>query len=182
VAHLCNSIIYPVPIPNVDPLGPHFVRGVDGSVECGPNAVLAFAREGYSRKVVNFKYIWELLAFSGFWWLWAEHWPRGMSEIWRTSNKDAFVKTLQKLVPEIKNNQLIKAPSTVRAQAVTHEGKLIYDLIVQESHRIVHVLIPIRPRQPRLSISVKTIVQKLSKRLISSPTGRHGHNAPISIW
>ena len=164
VAHLCNSIIYPVPIPNVDPLGPHFVRGVDGSVECGPNAVLAFAREGYSRKVVNFKYIWELLAFSGFWWLWAEHWPRGMSEIWRTSNKDAFVKTLQKLVPEIKNNQLLKAPSTVRAQAVTHEGKLIYDLIVQESHRIVHVLNTQSPSATAAFNIGKTIVQKLSKR------------------
>ena len=164
VAHFCNAIIYPVPIPNVDPLGPHFVKGVDGSVECGPNAVLAFAREGYSRKNVNFKYIGDMLAFSGFWWLWAEHWPRGLTELWRTSNKDAFVKTLQKLVPEIKNNQLIKAPSTVRAQAVTHEGKLIYDLIVQESHRIVHVLNTQSPSATASFNIGKTIVQKLSKR------------------
>lgn len=164
VSSFCNAVIYPVPIPNVSPLGPHFVKGIDGTVECGPNAVLAFAREGYSRNIVNPKYLWEVLAFSGFWWLLADQWPTGLAEMWRTNNRNAFVKTLQRLMPEIKTDQLIKAPSTVRAQAVTHEGKLIYDLIIQESHRIVHVLNTQTPSATASFSIGKSIVSKLSKR------------------
>lgn len=164
VSSICNAIIYPVPVANIAPLGPHFVKGIDGTVECGPNAVLAFAREGYNRKIFNLRYLWEVFAFSGFWWLWAEHWPTGLAEMWRTSNKDAFVKTLQKLVPDIKNNQLMKAPSAVRAQAVTHDGKLIYDFIVQESHRIVHILNTQTPSATAAFSIGKAIVNKLAKR------------------
>ena len=164
VTDLCKAIIYPVPIPGLAPLGAHFTRGIDGSVECGPAAALALAREAYHRSQINPKYLLGILAFSGFWWLLGEYWTTGVAETWRASNKDAFVKKLQKLIPEIKNNQLIKAPSALRAQAVSLDGKLLQDLIVKESHRVVHVLNAQSPSATACFSIAKIIIHKLSKR------------------
>ena len=164
VSHLCRAIVYPTPIEDEVPLGAHFVRGMDGTVECGPNAVLAFSREGYKRTSFDYKYLSGVLAFPGFWWLLAGHGLTGFGEIWRAQNKNAFVKTLSKLIPEIKNNHLSRAASAVRAQAVDLEGKLIYDLIVQESHRIVHILNAQSPSATASFAHGKAIVQKLAKR------------------
>jgi (S)-2-hydroxyglutarate dehydrogenase len=129
----CRTLIYPVPDPNFPFLGVHFTRMIGGGVECGPNAVLAFAREGYPGE------LFETLAYSGFRKLAARHWRAGANELWRSFSKAAFVRTLQRLVPEIRSEHLVPAPAGVRAQAVSPDGHMIDDFMTQESGRLFHV-------------------------------------------
>ena len=128
--HLCKNLIYPVPDPSFPFLGVHFTRMIDGSVECGPNAVLAFAREGYKKTDVNLRDLFESLTYGGFLKLAAKYWKVGAGEIWRSFSKKAFVKALQRLVPEIQGNMLEAAPAGVRAQAVTPEGAMVDDFLI----------------------------------------------------
>lgn len=136
---LCRNLIYPVPDPNFPFLGVHFTRMIQGGVECGPNAVLAFAREGYSLSRVNFRDLGESLTYSGFLRLVARHWRMGLGELWRSFSKAAFVRALQKLMPEIRAQDLVTAPAGVRAQAVLPNGSLVDDFLITETERAIHI-------------------------------------------
>ncbi|MCB0004098.1 MAG: L-2-hydroxyglutarate oxidase [Anaerolineae bacterium] len=137
---LCRTLIYPVPDPQFPFLGVHFTRMIDGSVECGPNAVLAFAREGYRKTDLNLRDLAETLTYPGFLRLAGRHWRMGMGEMWRSWNKGAFVAALQRLMPEIRAEHLEPAPAGVRAQAITPQGSLMDDFAFAETARIVHVV------------------------------------------
>ena len=137
--HLCRNLIYPVPDPSFPFLGVHFTRMINGSLECGPNAVLAFAREGYNRSTVNFLELAEVLSYPGFIKLAAKYWRAGAGEMWRSFNKAAFVRALQRLIPEISADDLETAPAGIRAQAVLSNGKLVDDFLIQENKNIINV-------------------------------------------
>ncbi len=139
-AHLVNNLIYPVPNPAFPFLGVHFTRMIDGSVECGPNAVLAFAREGYKKSTVNPYDLFESLTYPGFLRLAAKYWREGAGEMWRSLSKAAFVRALQRLVPDIRSENLDPAPAGVRAQAVGRDGKMIDDFQILRDLRLIHVL------------------------------------------
>ena len=138
--HLVNSLIYPVPDPKFPFLGVHFTRRIDGSVEAGPNAVLATAREGYRRRDFSFQETWELLTNPGFWKIGRNYWKTGMGEYTRSLFKPLFVKALQHLVPAIQGSDLVPGGSGVRAQAMDRTGKLLDDFCIVQSERFIHVL------------------------------------------
>ena len=137
--HLCRNLIYPVPDPSFPFLGVHFTRMINGSLECGPNAVLAFAREGYTRSTINVLELAEVLSYPGFIRLAAKYWRAGAGEMWRSFSKAAFVRALQRLVPEISADDLETAPAGIRAQAVLSNGKLVDDFLIQENKNIINV-------------------------------------------
>ena len=138
--YLCHSLIYPVPDPKFPFLGVHFTLMIDGRVECGPNAVLAFAREGYALTDFNAADLLETLRYPGFQKMAGRFWRTGMGEMWRSASKRAFVSALQKLVPEIREEHLVKAPAGIRAQALLPDGSMMDDFAYQESERIVNVI------------------------------------------
>ncbi|WP_437225747.1 L-2-hydroxyglutarate oxidase [Planctomicrobium sp. SH661] len=137
--HLCRALIYPVPDPRFPFLGVHFTRMIDGSVECGPNAVLALARNGYRKGDVNLRDLLGTLGYPGFRKMAAKHWRMGLDEMWRSWNKTAFVTALQRLVPAIRSEHLVAAPAGVRAQALGKDGALVDDFVIQRSGRLIHV-------------------------------------------
>ncbi len=137
--HLVRMLIYPVPDPRYPFLGVHFTRRIDGRVECGPNSVLALAREGYRNTSVNFRDLAETLAYPGFWRLAARYWRIGADEMWRSFSKPAFVRALQRLVPTIESRFLDWAPAGVRAQAVSRDGQMIDDFVIDETDRVINV-------------------------------------------
>ncbi len=163
--HLCRNLIYPVPDPKFPFLGVHFTRMIDGSVECGPNAVLAFAREGYKLTDINVKDLFESLTYPGFIRMAMKHWKMGMGEMWRSVSKAAFVKALQKLMPEIRAEDMVAAPAGVRAQAVTREGGLVDDFLVIESDNMVNINNAPSPAATASLNVGKLIVEKLENRL-----------------
>ena len=139
-AHLVKNLIYPVPNPEFPFLGVHFTRKIDGTVEAGPNAVLAFAREGYAKTDINFKDLFDVFGYPAFWKLGKRYWKVGTAEILRSYLKVLFVKALRKLIPEIKSNDLIPGGSGVRAQALTKNGKILDDFHIIRNNNITHVL------------------------------------------
>ena len=122
-----DNLIYPVPDPAFPFLGIHFTRMIDGEREAGPNAVLAFAREGYSKFSFNAKDTLETFTWNGFLKVMSIYWKTGMGEFYRSYSKKAFTKALQKLIPEISKDDLVAGNSGVRAQACHRNGKLIDD-------------------------------------------------------
>lgn len=137
--HLCRNLIYPVPNPSFPFLGVHFTRMIDGSVECGPNAVLAYAREGYRKTDVNARDLVESLTYPGFWKLARRHWKTGIGEIWRSLSKGAFVRALQRLVPDIRSEQLEPRAPGIRAQAIAPDGSMVDDFVIRTNGRMVNV-------------------------------------------
>jgi L-2-hydroxyglutarate oxidase len=138
--HLVKNLIYPVPDPTFPFLGVHFTRMARGGVEAGPNAVFAYAREGYSHGDINLADLWRTLSFKGFWAITAKYWQTGFGELYRSLNKKAFVRALQKLLPEIRENDLVSGGAGVRAQAVSASGALVDDFIIRQSQRTIHIL------------------------------------------
>lgn len=138
--HLCKHLIYPVPDARLPFLGVHFTRMIGGGVECGPNAVLAFRREGYRLQDINFRDLWELARFGGFWKMAKKFWWTGIGEMYRSFSKRAFWHALQRLIPEVKFGDLVSAGAGVRAQAVEPSGKLVDDFFIRQADRMVHVL------------------------------------------
>ncbi|MBI1347166.1 L-2-hydroxyglutarate oxidase [bacterium] len=136
---LCRGLIYPVPDPNFPFLGVHFTRMIHGGVECGPNAVFAFSREGYYRTSFQLFDFLESITYSGFLRLVWKHGRAGCEELWRSFSKPAFVRALQKLVPEIQSEDLVPAPSGVRAQALLPNGELVDDFLILESDQVINV-------------------------------------------
>ena len=137
--HLCRNLIYPVPDPKFPFLGVHFTRMIGGEVECGPNAVLALAREGYSWGTVRLGDLAESLSYCGFLKFATRHWRMGIGEIQRSLFKSAFVKALQRLLPEIQADDLTPCRAGVRAQALAADGSMIDDFLWVTAPRMVHV-------------------------------------------
>ncbi|MFO1096470.1 MAG: L-2-hydroxyglutarate oxidase [Planctomycetaceae bacterium] len=136
---LCRNLIYPVPDPRFPFLGVHFTRMARGGVECGPNAVLAFAREGYSKLTIAPLDLLQSLTYSGFLRLAGRYWRVGAGEMWRSLSKAAFVAALQQLVPAVRSEDLEAAPAGVRAQALGPDGNLIDDFVIQRNGRIINI-------------------------------------------
>ncbi|MCP3692980.1 MAG: L-2-hydroxyglutarate oxidase [Planctomycetaceae bacterium] len=139
VENLCRNLIYPVPNPKFPFLGVHFTRMINGGVECGPNAVLAFAREGYRKRDVNLYDLGESLTYPGFLRLARKNWRAGCGEMWRSFSKRAFVRALQRLVPSIRGQDLVAARAGVRAQALARDGQLVDDFRIRTDECIVNV-------------------------------------------
>ena len=136
---LVRGLIYPVPDPQFPFLGVHFTRKIHGGVEAGPNAVLAFRREGYSRTGFSLKDTWEVATFGGFWVMAAKMWKSALGEYFRSWNKHAFTKALQKLLPELTAHDIVPGGSGVRAQALDSDGKLVDDFRFVNTEGMLHV-------------------------------------------
>ena len=139
-AGLCKHLIYPVPDARLPFLGVHFTRMIGGGVECGPNAVLAFSREGYRLHDVRAGDLLELARYGGFWRMAKKFWWTGMGEMYRSFSRRAFWHALRRLIPEVKFADLVPAGAGVRAQAVRPDGKLEDDFFIRRADRMVHVL------------------------------------------
>ncbi len=155
---LVRSLIYPIPDPRFPFLGVHFTRRISGSVDAGPNAVLAFRREGYRRTDFNMRDLGSCLAFPGFWRMAAKNWRSGVGEFYRSFSKAAFVRALQRLVPEVRAEDLVPGGSGVRAQALTREGTLVDDFQFVPSERMLHVLNVPSPAATASLVIGRTIV------------------------
>lgn len=138
--HMVKHLIYPVPDPNFPFLGVHFTRRIDGEIEAGPNAVLAFRREGYKKSQINMKELYESLTWSGFIAVFKKYWKTGFGEMYRSFSKAAFTKALQKLMPNIQSSDLVVGGAGVRAQACDKTGGLIDDFAIRELPGQIHVL------------------------------------------
>ena len=138
--HKVKDLIYPVPDPNFPFLGVHFTRMTDGSVECGPNAVFSFKREGYSRTAFDLRDSLEALSFRGTWNLFLKHPKKGINEYRRAFSKQLFLKELQKMIPDLEEGDIVEARSGVRAQAIKKDGSLVDDFYIRFGRRSVHVI------------------------------------------
>ncbi len=138
--YLVKNLIYPVPDPNFPFLGVHFTRMVHGGVEAGPNAVLAFQREGYTKSDVNLKEFFETLAWPGFQKVAAKYWQTGLGEMYRSFSKSAFTKALQGLIPAIQEGDLEDGGAGVRAQACDRTGGLLDDFAILENDKAINVI------------------------------------------
>lgn len=137
--YLVKNLIYPVPDPNFPFLGVHFTRMIGGGIEAGPNAVLAFKREGYSKLGIHLGELVETLTWPGFRKVAAKYWKTGMGEYYRSFSKTAFTKALQELIPEIQSNDLISGGAGVRAQACDRNGGLLDDFSILENKQAINV-------------------------------------------
>lgn len=138
--HLVRNLIYPVPDPRFPFLGVHFTRMIKGGIEAGPNAVWAFKREGYKKTSFNFRDFTDALSWPGFHKVMKAYWKMGLGEYWRSYNKKALTRALQKLVPELSVHDLQPGGAGVRAQACDRDGGLIDDFLFVEESSIIHVL------------------------------------------
>jgi L-2-hydroxyglutarate oxidase len=138
--HKINNLVYPVPDINFPFLGVHFTRMIKGGIECGPNAVFTFKREGYTRTSFNFYDSWQALTYKGTWKLFAKHWRKGMEEYKRAFSKQLFVKALQKMMPQLKMEDVVACRAGVRAQALASDGSLIDDFKIEKHEGNIHVL------------------------------------------
>ncbi|MDQ3932519.1 MAG: L-2-hydroxyglutarate oxidase [Actinomycetota bacterium] len=136
---LVRGLVYPVPDPAFPFLGVHFTRTIDDEVLAGPNAVLAFAREGYRRRDLDLRDVREVLGHPGFRRLARRHWRYGMAELWRDLFKSAFLRSCRPYLPDLRGSDLVSGPSGVRAQAVAEDGSLVDDFLVDESEHATHV-------------------------------------------
>jgi L-2-hydroxyglutarate oxidase len=137
--HLINNLIYPVPDPELPFLGVHFTRMLGGGIECGPNAVFAFAREGYRKSDFNVRDTFETLAWPGFRTVAKRYWRSGLEEFRRSLSKGAFTKALQRLVPAIREEHLMPGGAGVRAQACSREGLLLDDFHIVDAGTVLHL-------------------------------------------
>ena len=138
--HKIKNLVYPVPDPKFPFLGVHFTRMVDGSIECGPNAVFTFKREGYKRTSFSFRDTYEALTFVGTWKLFGNNWRKGIDEYKRAFSKRLFVKALQKMLPTITVNDVQAARAGVRAQAIDFHGNMVDDFKIIKQNNNIHVL------------------------------------------
>ncbi|MCL2450460.1 MAG: L-2-hydroxyglutarate oxidase, partial [Polyangiaceae bacterium] len=139
-AGLVRNLIYPVPDPTFPFLGVHFTRRIGGAIEAGPNAVLALAREGYTRTSFAAADVRDIACFPGFWKMARKHWRAGLAEQWRSFSRAAFARACAALVPEIREDDLAPGGAGVRAQAIARNGAFVDDFAFVEAERMVHVL------------------------------------------
>ena len=136
---LVRTLIYPVPDPRFPFLGVHFTKRLNGSIEAGPNAVLALSREGYRKTQVGVRDLANVMTYPGFWRLATKFWRTGMEEMARSFNKNAFVRALQRLVPEIRSEDLVAGGAGIRAQALRTTGEMVDDFVIVDRPRALHV-------------------------------------------
>jgi (S)-2-hydroxyglutarate dehydrogenase len=139
-AALVNGLVYPVPDPAFPFLGVHLTRHVDGSVGAGPNAVLALAREGYRRTSFSLRDAASSLAYPGFWRFAARHWRVGAAEVWRDVSKRAFVRSVQRYVPELSERNFRRGDTGIRAQAIARDGRMHDDFVLERGDRTLDVI------------------------------------------
>jgi L-2-hydroxyglutarate oxidase LhgO len=137
--HYLKGLLYPVPDPQLPFLGVHFTRRIGGGIEAGPNAVLALKREGYHKNSFDVGDVFEYAKFPGFWAMTANHWRMSVGEYHRSWSKAAFVRALQRLMPELTPEDLVPGGSGVRAQALDNNGKLVDDFHFVYTDGMVHV-------------------------------------------
>lgn len=159
--HLVKNLIYPVPDPNFPFLGVHFTRMIGGGVEAGPNAVLAFRREGYKKLDFDGKEAYETLTWPGFQKVAAKYWETGLGEMYRSFSKSAFTRALQALIPEIQESDLLPGGAGVRAQACDRDGGLLDDFAIVEDERTINVLNAPSPAATS-SLSIGLTVSEMS--------------------
>jgi len=167
---LVSNLIYPVPDPSFPFLGVHFTRMIDRDdhghrVECGPNAVLALAREGYTKTTVRPRDLLGTLTYPAFWRLAARHWRTGLAEMHRSFSKSAFTKALQRLVPAIGEHDLVPAPAGVRAQALGPDARLLDDFVLQRHGPVLHVVNAPSPAATASLAIAERIVDELQEPL-----------------
>lgn len=165
---LVNALVYPVPDPRFPFLGVHFTKTLAGKVKCGPNAVLAFAREGYRKSDWILGDLFESLGYSGFQRMATKHWRYGWSEMVRSWWKPAFLASLQRLVPSVRSEHLEPGPTGVRAQAVAADGSLVDDFCFLEEERCVHVINAPSPAATASFAIGRHIVDRLATRFEAS--------------
>lgn len=163
--HLVRNLIYPVPNPNFPFLGVHFTRKIDGSIEAGPNAVLAFKREGYRKSSFSLRDSLDVFGYPGFWRLATRYWQTGIGEFYRSYSKYAFWRALRVLVPEIEAQHLHPAGAGVRAQALAPDGQLVDDFHIVHGYRMTHVLNAPSPAATA-SLSIGRYIARASSQLI----------------
>jgi L-2-hydroxyglutarate oxidase LhgO len=137
--HLVKGLIYPVPDPRFPFLGVHLTRRIDGEVWAGPNAVLAFAREGYRRRDVNLRDLADVVSYRGFWKLAGRHWRTGVAEFWRDYRKSAFLAEIQRYLPAVTGDDITFGPSGIRGQALSRAGDLVDDFVFDSAPSVIHV-------------------------------------------
>ncbi|MBV9122790.1 MAG: hypothetical protein JO112_05505, partial [Planctomycetes bacterium] len=160
-------------------LGVHFTRMIHGGVEAGPNAVLAFKREGYTLGSFSWKDILDMACFDGFWAMARKYWRTGMGEMYRSLYKGAFVQALQKLIPDLKADDLQRGGAGVRAQALDARGQLVDDFHIVQAERMIHVLNAPSPAATA-SISIGRTITSLAAQNfgLDKRAGRPGTEAP----
>jgi len=163
--YLVKNLIYPVPDPNFPFLGVHFTRMAKGGVEAGPNAVLAFQREGYKKSDINIAELAESLAWPGFQKVAAKYWKTGFGEMYRSFSKAAFTKALQKLLPEIQESDLVEGGAGVRAQACSKDGGLVDDFLILEEKNVINVCNAPSPAATS-SLAIGETVSKLALKKV----------------
>ena len=139
-AHKVRNLVYPVPDPEFPFLGVHFTRMVQGGVECGPNAVFSFAREGYTKTAFDAKDSANALGFGGTWRLFGKHWRYGLGEYERAFSKPKFLKALKKMMPGLQMEDIVPGRAGIRAQALDQTGKLVDDFVIERGEAAVHVI------------------------------------------
>jgi L-2-hydroxyglutarate oxidase len=161
--YLVKNLIYPVPDPQFPFLGVHFTRMMKGGVEAGPNAVLAFKREGYTKKDFSVNDLSQMFFYSGFWKMASKYYRMGFGEFYRSFSKKAFVRALQELIPEIQEDDIEAGGAGVRAQALEPNGQLVDDFRIVEVKRMVHVLNAPSPAATA-SLSIGKTISELVKK------------------
>lgn len=163
--HKVKHLIYPVPNPEFPFLGVHFTRMIAGGVECGPNAVFSFKREGYGRTSFDLKDTLSALSFGGTWKLFRTHWRYGLGEYERAFSKAKFLQALQKLIPSLTDSDIVPTRAGVRAQALSPDGKLVDDFVIEKGNAAIHVL---NAPSPAATASL-AIGDEIMKRLKGQP-------------
>jgi L-2-hydroxyglutarate oxidase len=163
--YLVNNLIYPLPNPEFPFLGVHFTRMALGGIECGPNAVFVFKREGYGKFAFDFKEGFEALSFPGFWKMASKHWRMGLDEYRRSYSKWAFVKGLRKLIPGVRMRDLKHSPSGIRAMALQPNGEILDDFYFEVTQNQIHVLNAPSPAATACLAIADEIVKKVATEI-----------------
>jgi L-2-hydroxyglutarate oxidase LhgO len=175
---LVQNLIYPVPDPRFPFLGVHFTRTIHGSVEAGPNAVLAFRREGYRKTDFSLSEMADTFLFSGFWKMALKNWKSAIGEYYRSYSKNAFVSALQRLIPELTGSDLISGGAGVRAQALDRDGNLIDDFRFEDMARIMHVYNVPSPAATASLVIAGELVDRIAERIGGL---QEGHLTPSAV-
>lgn len=170
--HKVRALIYPVPDPRFPFLGVHFTRRINGEVWAGPNAVMAFAREGYQRWKINPKDLLEILTYRGFRKLAAQYWKMGLAEMYRDYFKTAYLKELQRYIPDLNSDDILPGPSGVRAQALAKDGRLIDDFLIQHGENTIHVVNAPSPAATSSLVLASMIVDEAQRSFNMIQTGK----------
>lgn len=159
-----KGLIYPVPNIDLPFLGVHLTKMYDGSIEAGPNAVFSFKKEGYSRTSFSFKDTFRAFSFKGLWLLFSGYWKIGIDEYRRAFSKKLFLESLQKLVPQLENKEIIKGKSGVRAQALNSKGKLIDDFLIEKGENSLHIINAPSPAATACLAIADEVVKKIFEK------------------